>query len=809
MNKKQKKNLQRIIIALILVLILKLLPQFPTPVELVLYCIPYLVVGWDVLRKALLGIKNRQPFDECFLMAVATVGAFALGDYVEGCAVIIFYQIGELFQSVAVGKSRQSISSLMDIRPDYANIEGEDGRLEQVDPDDVEIGTVIVVQPGERVPIDGVIVEGASALNTAALTGESLPRDVQTGDEVISGCVNMTGLLKVKTTKEFGESTVSKILDLVENSSMKKARAENFITRFARVYTPAVCYGALALAFIPPIVLLLMGQPARFGDWVYRALTFLVISCPCALVISIPLSFFGGIGGASACGILVKGSTYLEELARTGIVVFDKTGTLTQGTFKVTGIHPAEGTSEEQLVEAAALAESWSKHPISLSIKAAYGREIDPNRVTDVQELGGHGVTAKVDGMKKARAENFITRFARVYTPAVCYGALALAFIPPIVLLLMGQPARFGDWVYRALTFLVISCPCALVISIPLSFFGGIGGASACGILVKGSTYLEELARTGIVVFDKTGTLTQGTFKVTGIHPAEGTSEEQLVEAAALAESWSKHPISLSIKAAYGREIDPNRVTDVQELGGHGVTAKVDGRTVAAGNARLMEKLGLKAPAVSETGTIVHVAIEGMYAGYLLIADVVKPHSAQAIRGLKDAGVRKTVMLTGDAEPVAKAVSAELGLDEYHAGLLPGDKVDQIETLLAAKRPKENLAFVGDGINDAPVLSRADVGIAMGALGSDAAIEAADVVLMDDDPAKIALAMRIARRTLRIVYQNIVFALAIKFACLVLGAIGMASMWTAIFADVGVMVLAVLNATRALYTKDLAKKNEQ
>ena len=632
MNKKQKKTLARIVLAAVLVVTLGLLP-IRGSLRLALYLLTYLVIGSDILKKAGRGILNRQVFDENFLMAVATVGAFALaiytrsGDYTEAIAVMLFYQIGELFQSYAVGKSRKNISALMDIRPDYANIE-KDGKLEQVDPDEVAVGSIIVVQPGEKVPLDGVVESGNASLNTSALTGESLPRDVKEGDDIISGCINLNGVLKIRTTKEFGESTVSKILDLVENSSMKKARAENFITRFARVYTPAVCYGALALAFLPPIVLLLMGQPARFGDWIYRALTFLVISCPCALVISIPLSFFGGIGGASACGILVKGSTYLEELARTGIVVFDKTGTLTQGTFKVTGVHPANGVSEEQLVEAAALAESWSKHPISLSIKAAYGKEIDSARVTDVEELGGHGVTAKVDG-----------------------------------------------------------------------------------------------------------------------------------------------------------------------------------KPVAAGNARLMERLGLSAPAVSETGTVVHIAIDGRYAGCLLIADVVKPHSAEAIRALKAAGVRKTVMLTGDAEPVAKAVSAQLGLDEYHAGLLPGDKVDQIETLIAAKKSKENLAFVGDGINDAPVLSRADVGIAMGALGSDAAIEAADVVLMDDDPAKIALAMRIARRTLRIVYENIVFALAVKFACLLLGAIGMASMWTAIFADVGVMVIAVLNATRALYTKDLVKKS--
>lgn len=624
MNKKQKKNLRRILIALALVIAAAFLPPLPDAVRLVVYLVPYFVVGWDVLRKAVIGVRNRQPFDECFLMAVATVGAFLLGEYAEACAVMLFYQVGELFQSVAVGKSRRSIAALMDIRPDYANLCQPDGTVAQVDPEEVPVGAEIQVQPGERVPLDGVVLEGTSALNTAALTGESLPRDVEPGANVISGCVNMTGLLRVRTTKPYGESTVAKILDLVENSSMKKARAENFIARFARVYTPAVCYAALALAVLPPVVRMLLGQPAQLGDWIYRALTFLVISCPCALVISVPLSFFGGIGGASARGILVKGSTYLEELSKAEIVVFDKTGTLTQGAFHVTKVCPAEGITREQLLESAALIESWSKHPIAQSIR----------------------------------------------------------------------------------------------------------------------------------------------------------------------ESWAQ-------------PLDAARITDVEELGGHGIQAKLDGRPAAAGNARLMEKLGLTVPAVNQAGTVVHLALDGRYAGYLCIADTVKPTSQKTIAGLKKAGVRRTVMLTGDAEPVAAAVAQQLGLDEYHAGLLPGDKVDQVEKLLEERSPSGRLVFVGDGINDAPVLSRADIGIAMGALGSDAAIEAADVVLMDDDPAKITLAMRIARRTLNIVHQNIVFALGVKAVCLVLGAAGIGGMWIAIFADVGVTVLAVLNAVRALYTKDL------
>ena len=622
MNKKQKKMLVRILAAVALLVLLAVLSVPEGPVRLILYLIPYLVLGYDILLKAWKGICNRQVFDENFLMAVATVGAMILGDYKEGTAVMLFYQIGELFQSYAVGKSRRNISQLMDIRPDYANIEGEHG-LERVDPDEVEVGTIIVVQPGEKVPIDGVVTEGKAALNTSALTGESLPRDVKPGDDIISGCINMNGVLKIRTTREFGESTVSKILDLVENSSSKKSQSERFISRFAHYYTPAVCYSALALAVLPPLVLLLLGRAPEWGQWVYRALTFLVISCPCALVISIHLSFFAGIGGASPAGVLVKGSNYLETLAQTRYVVFDKTGTLTRGVFEVAGVHH--------------------------------------NQMED----------------------------------------------------------------------------------------------------------------------------------------------EKLLEYAALAESFSTHPISRSLKEAYGKPLDESRVTDVEEISGNGVTAKVDGVPVAVGNEKLMRKLDVEAIPCHHVGTIVHVAIDGAYAGHILISDVVKPTSAQAIRELRKAGVRKTVMLTGDAEQVARQVARELGVDEVHSELLPADKVDRIEALLDRKSAKEKLAFVGDGINDAPVLSRADIGIAMGALGSDAAIEAADVVLMDDDPMKIVTAIRIARKCMRIVYENIYFAIGIKLVCLALGALGVANMWVAIFADVGVMVLAVLNAIRALIVKKL------
>ena len=621
MNKKQKKMLIRIIIAAVLIVVFSLLPA-EGYLRFVLFMIPYLVIGYDILKKAFKGILNKQVFDENFLMAVATVGAILLGDYSEGVAVMLFYQIGEFFQSYAVGKSRRNISELMDIRPDYANIE-KDGTLEQVDPDEVEIGTIIVVQPGEKVPIDGVIIEGISTLNTSALTGESLPRDAKAGDEVISGCINMTGLLKIRTTKEFGESTVSKILELVENSSSRKSKSENFISKFAKYYTPAVCYGAIALALIPPIVLLIMGKPAVWGDWIYRALTFLVISCPCALVISIPLSFFAGIGGASNQGILVKGSNYLETLAQTKYVVFDKTGTMTQGVFEVSGIHHNE------------------------------------------------------------------------------------------------------------------------------------------------------------------------------------MPDEKLLEYAALAECYSSHPISKSLQKAYGKPIDRNRVTDIEEISGNGVIAKVDGISVAAGNTKLMNRLGIAYQDCHHVGTVVHMAIDGKYAGHILISDIIKPHAKEAIAELKKAGISKTVMLTGDSKRVADQVAEELGIQEVYSELLPADKVSRVEELLNQKSEKDKLAFVGDGINDAPVLSRADIGIAMGALGSDAAIEAADIVLMDDDPLKISKAIKIARKCIRIVYENIYFAIGIKVLCLILGALGIANMWMAIFADVGVMILAVLNAIRTLFVKNL------
>lgn len=635
MTKKQKKVLYRIIVSLVLLIIIGFLPVEGW-LQAVLYLIPYLVIGYDILKKAFLGIIHGEVFDENFLMAVATIGAMLLGDYQEGSAVMLFYQIGELFQSVAVGKSRKNITALMDIRPDYANIEKEDGQLEQVDPDEVAVGTIIVVQPGEKVPIDGVVMEGSSSLNTSALTGESLPREVKEGDEVISGCVNQAGLLKIRTTKEFGESTVSKILDLVENSSMKKSKAENFITKFARYYTPAVCYSALALAIIPPVVCLIAGISPEWGKWIIRALTFLVISCPCALVISIPLSFFGGIGGASSRGILVKGSNYLEALANTKYVVFDKTGTLTKGVFEVTQIKASEAFK-----------------------------------------------TLAADEGKDA-----------------------------------------GD--------------------------------------------------------------------------AQTKAEEKLLAYAAYAESYSNHPISKSLKEAYGKEIDHTKVSDVEEISGHGVSALVEGHKVAAGNAKLMNTLHLQYEEPAKVGTVVYVAVDDAYAGYILISDVVKDGAADAIKGLKKEGIKKTVMLTGDAKKVADYVAAQLGVDEVRSELLPADKVEQVEQLLASKEKKEVLAFVGDGINDAPVLSRADIGIAMGAMGSDAAIEAADVVLMDDDPRKIALAMKISRKCLRIVHENIVFALAVKAVCLILSAIGIANMWVAIFADVGVMVIAVLNAVRCL-----------
>lgn len=622
MTKKQKKMLKRIIIASVLMIVLAFLPVTGL-VKFALYMVPYLVIGHDILRKAFLGVKNKQMFDESFLMAVATVGAIILGEYTEGVAVMLFFQIGEWFQSYAVGKSRRNISQLMDIRPDYANIEDENGNLEQVDPDEVAVGTVIVVQPGEKVPIDGVILEGSSTLNTAALTGESLPRDVVEGDEIISGCINMTGLLKIRTTKEFGESTVSKILDLVENASSRKSRSENFISRFAYYYTPIVCYSALALAIIPPVVLMFMGQPAGWGNWIYRALTFLVISCPCALVISIPLSFFAGIGGASNAGVLVKGSNYLEALAYTKYVVFDKTGTMTQGVFEVSEVNATDGDSDK------------------------------------------------------------------------------------------------------------------------------------------------------------------------------------LIEIAALAESYSTHPISKSLQKAYGKEIDKNRVGDVQEIGGHGVVAVIGGTTVLAGNDKLMEKYGISYEKAESIGTVVYVAVDNKFAGHIMISDVMKPTAKQAISDLKKIGVKKTVMLTGDAKAVADSVAADLKIDQVYSELLPGDKVDKVEELIAQKSEKEKLVFVGDGINDAPVLSRADIGIAMGAMGSDAAIEAADVVLMDDDPVKIAKAIKIAKKCVGIVYQNIYFAIGVKVLCLILGAVGIANMWLAIFSDVGVMVLAVLNAIRALNVKNL------
>ena len=744
MTKKQKKMLYRILIAAMLFLAAKFIPM-PMLVSTALYFAAYVTIGYDILRKAWKGICNHQVFDENFLMAVATIGAIALaiyeksGDYAEAVAVMLFYQIGELFQSYAVGKSRRNITALMDIRPDYANIE-RDGKLEQVDPDDVAVGTVITVQPGEKIPIDGEIVEGASTLNTAALTGESLPRDVMTGDEVISGCINMTGVLKVKTTKAFGESTVSKILELMENSSSHKSRSEAFISRFARVYTPAVCYSALALAILPPVINLLMGNAASWGVWVYRALTFLVISCPCALVISIPLSFFAGLGGAGHEGILIKGSNYLEALSKTKIVVFDKTGTLTQGVFEVTGVHHSP-MEDHKLLEYAALAECASSHPISKSLQKACGVELDRSRVTDIEERGGRGVVASVDGHSVAAGNGKLMDELGV----------------------KWQECRsVGTIVHMA-----------------------VDGEYAGHIVI--SDVVKSDARDAIAALKRAGV--QKTVMLTGDiqKVADHVAQE------------------LGVDEVHAELLPGDKVTRLERLLGEKgkddcVVASVDGHSVAAGNGKLMDELGVKWQECRSVGTIVHMAVDGEYAGHIVISDVVKSDARDAIAALKRAGVQKTVMLTGDIQKVADHVAQELGVDEVHAELLPGDKVTRLERLLGEKGKDDCLAFVGDGINDAPVLSRADIGIAMGAMGSDAAIEAADVVLMDDDPMKIAKGIQISRKCIRIVYENIVFSLGVKLTCLLLVAIGIANMWMGIFADVGVMVLAVLNAIRALRT---------
>ena len=741
MNKKQKKVFTRIIVAAVLMVVLSLLP-IDGWLKFVLFMIPYLVIGHDILLKAWKGILNRQVFDENFLMAVATIGAILLGDYKEGVAVMLFYQIGELFQSYAVGKSRRNISELMDIRPDYANIEKEDGTLEQVDPDEVEIGSVIVVQPGEKVPIDGVIEEGRTSLNTSALTGESLPREAGVGDEVISGCINMSGVLKIRTTKEFGESTVSKILDMVENASSKKSRSENFISKFAKYYTPAVCYGALALAILPPLVrLLFLGMTPEWGDWVMRALTFLVISCPCALVISIPLSFFAGIGGASNAGVLVKGSNYLETLSQTKYVVFDKTGTMTQGVFEVSGVHHSS-MDTEKLLEYAALAECHSSHPISKSLKKAYGKPLDPSRVTDVEEISGNGVTAKVDGVRVAAGNSKLMEKLGVDCME-CHSV--------------------GTVVHMA-----------------------VNGKYAGHILI--SDQIKPHAKEAIAALKKCGV--KKTIMLTG---DRREAARQVAE-------------ELGIDEVHSELLPGDKVAQVEKLlDEKGEKEKLAFVGDGINDAPVLSRadIGIAMGALGSDAAIEAADIVLMDDDPLKISKAIRISRKEAIAALKKCGVKKTIMLTGDRREAARQVAEELGIDEVHSELLPGDKVAQVEKLLDEKGEKEKLAFVGDGINDAPVLSRADIGIAMGALGSDAAIEAADIVLMDDDPLKISKAIRISRKCLRIVYENIYFAIGVKVVCLILGALGIANMWAAIFADVGVMIIAVLNAIRALNVKKL------